>query len=91
MANSHRDDSSESSEDLLRSDSEGWEDAELDEETLEIKDFFSDKIFPDAMSMIEYCAEKHDIDFLKLQKDFGGYVCLCEEAKVSSADNKNRP
>jgi len=77
MAASHRDDSSESSEDLLREDSEGWEDAELDEEKLEIKDFFSDKIFPDAMSMIKHCAEKHDIDFLKLQKEFGVYVNLC--------------
>jgi len=77
MAASHRDDSSESSEDLLREDSEGWEDAELDEEKLEIKDFFSDKIFPDAMSMIKHCASQHDVDFLKLQKKFGVYVNLC--------------
>ena len=67
--------SSESSEDLLREDSEGWEDAEPDEEVLQIKDFFSEATFPDAPSMVRYSADTHGVDFMNIQKEFGGYVC----------------
>ena len=75
MSDRDVDSSSEGTEDLLREDSEGWEDAEPDIEDLRVKDFFSDKIFPDALSMMKYCAENHGLDFVTIQKEFGGCVC----------------
>ena len=64
--------STSSIDELLREDSEGWEDAEPEEEEqIQVKDFFSDKTFPDAASMIKYAAEQHNFDFLKITKDFG--------------------
>lgn len=64
-----------SSEDSIpRPDSEGWEDAEPDEEVLQIKDFFSDKTFPDAASMIKFCATEHNFDFLKTTKNLGRHI-----------------
>lgn len=68
------DTSSEGTASIARPDSEGWEDAEPDEEVVQVKDFFSDKTFPDATSMIKYCAAEHGFDFLKVVQDFGGYV-----------------
>lgn len=68
--------SSDNTESLLREDSEGWEDAEPDEEVLHVKDFFSDATFPNAKSMIEFCKKEHGFDFLKLQQSFGVYVGL---------------
>lgn len=72
--------SSSSSEGSLdRPDSEGWEDQEPDAENVQIKDFFSDKVFPDAVSMIQYAAEQHGFDFVKIVKEFGVfksyYIC----------------
>ena len=63
--------SSEATEDALREDSEGWEDAEPDEEILQVKDFFSDATFPDALSMVQSCAQNLDFDFLKTQQTLG--------------------
>ena len=74
--------SSHSDESIARPDSEGWEDAEPDEEILQFKDFFSDKTFPDATSMIEYAATEHGFDFLKVTKDFGGCVCLPKVRRI---------
>lgn len=67
--------STSSIDELLREDSEGWEDAEPEEnEEIHVKDFFSDKTFSNAAEMIKYAAEQHNFDFLKITKDFGGYV-----------------
>jgi len=67
--------STSSIDELLREDSEGWEDAEPEEnEEIQVKDFFSDQTFPDAASMIKYAAEQHNFDFLKITKDFGGFL-----------------
>ena len=63
---------SSDSESIARPDSEGWEDAEPDEEVVQVKDFFSEKTFPDALSMIKYAAAEHDFDFLKIAKTLGG-------------------
>jgi len=90
MADRDIDSSSEGTEDLLREDSEGWEDAEPDEEDLQVKDFFSDKIFPDALSMIKYCAENHGLDFIRIRKDFGGYVCLSLRARKDVCSSVHR-
>jgi len=67
-------DSSDASDDLLREDSEGWEDAEPDEEKIQVKDFFSDAVFPDAKAMVKHCTETHGLDFSQLIEHFGGYV-----------------
>lgn len=67
---------SSDSESIGRPDSEGWEDAEPDEEIVAVKDFFTDKTFPDAPSMIKYAATEHDFDFMKIANNFGGCVFL---------------
>lgn len=68
---------SSSEDELEREDSEGWEDAEPDEEIVNVKDFFSDETFPDAPAMIKYCKEKHGFDFLDAYKKLGGCVFRC--------------
>jgi protein arginine N-methyltransferase 3 len=50
---------------------DGWEDAEPDQEDLQIVSLFDNKVFPDAKSMIEYCKEKYGFDFVGLQKELG--------------------
>lgn len=65
------DDVSSSSEsgNELREDSEGWEDLEPDVETVQVKDFFSDAVFPSASAMLDHCKASHGLDFVRLQKD----------------------
>lgn len=76
------DDISSSSEsgNELREDSEGWEDLEPDVETVQVKDFFSDAVFPSATAMLEHCKTSSSLDFVKIQKglqlDFLGSVKL---------------
>jgi protein arginine N-methyltransferase 3 len=50
---------------------DGWEDAEPDQEELQIVSLFDDKVFSDAKSMIEYCKEKFGFDFLGVRKELG--------------------
>ncbi|KAF4554361.1 Ribosomal protein arginine N-methyltransferase rmt3-like protein [Elsinoe fawcettii] len=64
-------DSSSGSGISIRQDSEGWEDVEPDVETIEVKDFFSDKTFPDVKSMLEYCKTEHGFDFAQTQRSLG--------------------
>lgn len=69
------------SDDSDSRDSEGWNDAEDDEEeTPEVISLLDDRVFPDVMSMLAHCKEKHSFDFLgirqKLQLDFHGCVKL---------------
>lgn len=58
-----------------------WQDLESDEESLTIVSLFDDNTFPDSKSMLAYCCEKHDFDFLancrRLELDFLGAVKLC--------------
>lgn len=82
MVRTEDDLSSQSSDDsIVRPDSEGWEDAEPDEEVVQVKDFFSDKTFPDAKSMIKYAATEHGFDFLKIANNFGGCVLLMDQVR----------
>ncbi|KAI0376582.1 S-adenosyl-L-methionine-dependent methyltransferase [Hypomontagnella monticulosa] len=69
------------SDDSDSRDSEGWNDAEDDEEeTPEVISLLDDRVFPDVMSMLAHCKEKHNFDFLgirqRLQLDFHGCVKL---------------
>ncbi|KAI8957579.1 S-adenosyl-L-methionine-dependent methyltransferase [Daldinia sp. FL1419] len=71
------------SEDSDSRDEEDWSNAGEDddeEETLEVISLLDDRVFPDVMSMLAHCREKHDFDFLgvrqKLQLDFHGCVKL---------------
>ncbi|TGJ85448.1 hypothetical protein E0Z10_g3293 [Xylaria hypoxylon] len=62
-------------------DEEGWNDVEEDEEdTPEVISLLDDRVFPDVISMLAHCKEKHSFDFLgvrqKLQLDFHGCVKL---------------
>lgn len=64
--------------------SEGWNDVDEgsdNEETAEeIVSLFDDKVFPDALSMVTYCKDKYDFDFVatrdRLGLDFYGGIKL---------------
>lgn len=69
------------SDDSDSRDEEGWSDAEEDEEeTQEVISLLDDRVFPDVMSMLAHCKEKHGFDFLgvrqRLQLDFYGCIKL---------------
>ncbi|KAI1428448.1 S-adenosyl-L-methionine-dependent methyltransferase [Xylaria sp. FL1777] len=62
-------------------DEEGWNDVEEDEEeTPEVISLLDDRVFPDVISMLAHCKDKHNFDFLavrqRLQLDFHGCVKL---------------
>jgi hypothetical protein len=74
------------SSDSREEDEEGWDDVEQDEEeTQQVISLLDDKVFPDVLSMLEHCKEKHSFDFLavrqKLQLDFHGCVKLVNYSK----------
>lgn len=64
--------------------SEGWNDVEEDldneGENLEIVCLLNDKVFPDAVSMVKYCKDTYNFDFLairdRLGLDFYGAIKL---------------
>ena len=76
---SERDSNSSRSE---SSDEEGWVDAnpQDDEEPQTVVSLLDDQVFPDVPSMIAYCKEKHNFDFIavrdRLGLDFYGSVKL---------------
>ncbi|KAI1496427.1 hypothetical protein F5X99DRAFT_73654, partial [Biscogniauxia marginata] len=62
-------------------DEDGWNDVDEDEEEIqEVISLLDDRVFPDVMSMLVHCKEKHGFDFLgirqRLQLDFHGCVKL---------------
>ncbi|KAI1110134.1 S-adenosyl-L-methionine-dependent methyltransferase [Nemania sp. NC0429] len=72
---------SDSESDDSRDDEEGWNDVEEDdEETSEVISLLDDRVFPDVISMLAHCKDKHSFDFLgvrqRLQLDFHGCVKL---------------
>lgn len=75
------------SDDSDSRDEEGWSDAEEDEEeTQEVISLLDDRVFPDVMSMLAHCKEKHGFDFLgvrqRLQLDFYGCIKLVNFSKM---------
>ncbi|KAI1780268.1 S-adenosyl-L-methionine-dependent methyltransferase [Hypoxylon cercidicola] len=73
---------SDSEDTESRGEEEGWSDAGEDdeEETPEVISLLDDRVFPDVLSMLAHCREKHSFDFLgirqRLQLDFHGCVKL---------------
>ncbi|KAI0484613.1 S-adenosyl-L-methionine-dependent methyltransferase [Xylariaceae sp. FL0804] len=64
-------------------DEEGWDDVEAEDDEAEAQEVISlldDRVFPDVMSMLAHCKDKHGFDFLavrqRLHLDFHGCVKL---------------
>lgn len=81
---------SDSEDSDSRGEEENWSDAGEDdddeeEETQEVISLLDDRVFPDVMSMLAHCREKHSFDFLgirqKLALDFHGCVKLVNFSK----------
>lgn len=51
---------------------EDWEDLEPDVEEVAVQSLFDEKVFPDARSMLQYCLNAYQFDFLKVRKELGG-------------------
>jgi protein arginine N-methyltransferase 3 len=86
--------STSSIDELLQEDSEGWEDAEPDEnQDIPVKDFFSDKTFPNAASMIKHAAEQYHFDFLHIAKglDFYAAVKLVNYIRSEAKNGNMKP
>jgi hypothetical protein len=71
----------------------GWQDLELDEESMVVVSLFDEATFPDLRSMLDYCREKHGFDFMsiraKLGLDFHGAVKLCNFGEcIHDASNR---
>jgi protein arginine N-methyltransferase 3 len=45
-----------------------WEDAEPDEESIEVVSLFDDTVFGNAKTMLDYCKERYNFDFISIQK-----------------------
>lgn len=65
------------------------DDDEGEEETVQVISLLDDRVFPDAISMISYCKEKHGFDFLavrdRLQLDFHGTVKFINFSELRSS------
>ena len=48
-----------------------WEDAEPDQENLQIVSLFDDKAFPSVKAMFEHCKQQYNFDILALQRRLG--------------------
>ncbi|PYI15483.1 S-adenosyl-L-methionine-dependent methyltransferase [Aspergillus japonicus CBS 114.51] len=61
---------SHSSEESDISNEEGWEDVEPDDETQPVVGLFSDKVYPDVLSMLKETKDKHSFDLRAIRKEF---------------------
>ena len=57
---------------LAEEDDEGWEDAEPEEEIVQITCLFGPDQFSDVRSMIQHCKDKHHFDIVSLKDKLGG-------------------
>lgn len=62
------------SEDSDISNEEGWEDVEPDDETQPVVGLFSEKVYPDVLSMLQETKDKHNFDLRRIQKELGVYL-----------------
>lgn len=53
------------------SNEEGWEDVEQEDDAQPVVDLFSERVYPDARSMLKDCKDKHNFDLRGIQKEFG--------------------
>ncbi len=51
-----------------------WQDAEPDEECLEVVSLFDDAIFPGAEAMLEHCKIRYHFSLIKVVRELGGCV-----------------
>ncbi|KAH9893759.1 S-adenosyl-L-methionine-dependent methyltransferase [Xylariomycetidae sp. FL2044] len=81
-------------------DNEVWDDYDDDgdeeeEETQEVISLLDDLVFPDIMSMLEHCREKHGFDFLAVRQrlglDFHGCVRLVNFTSVRQRVHEGLP
>ena len=52
------------------SDEDGWQDTNLEdqeEENVAVISLLDDRVFADALSMLQYCKEQHGLDFLAIR------------------------
>lgn len=63
---------STASEDSSSSNEEGWEDIEPDNESQPVIGLFSDKVYPDIISMLEETKMKHNFDLRGIKRNLGG-------------------
>ncbi|KAK2740191.1 hypothetical protein FQN57_006202 [Myotisia sp. PD_48] len=80
--------------DLTKDD--GWQDVEPEEEEGEpVVSLFSDKVFPDAQSMLDDCKKSFNFDFVKVQKtlglDFLGTIKLINFIRSEVQDGNSHP
>jgi protein arginine N-methyltransferase 3 len=79
MAAQIRKDDQSSDSSLSDRDDNDWEDAEPDEEQIQVIGLFDDVVFSNAQTMLGYCKEKYDFDFVAVQKQhsqFGSILCV---------------
>ena len=62
------------SEDSDISNEEGWEDVEPDDETQPVVGLFSEKVYPDVLSMLQETKDKYNFDLRRIQKELGVYL-----------------
>jgi hypothetical protein len=55
-------------------DDNGWEDAEADEEEVQVVSLFDEKVFDNAKSMLEYCKERYSFDFISVQRQHSQFT-----------------
>lgn len=63
--------STSSSENSQSSNEEGWEDLEPEEDSQPVIGLFSDKVYPDARSMLAESKDKYGFDLLGIRKALG--------------------
>ncbi|OJK05053.1 hypothetical protein ASPACDRAFT_56454 [Aspergillus aculeatus ATCC 16872] len=61
---------SHSSEESDISNEEGWEDVEPEDETQPVVGLFSDKVYPDVLSMLKETKDKHNFDLRGIRNEF---------------------
>lgn len=66
--------SSESIHELDLEEDKEWEDAEADEEKINVICLFGEKSFGHINAMLEHCRYVHDCDIVQIQKELGVYV-----------------
>jgi protein arginine N-methyltransferase 3 len=72
---------------------EGWEDIEPEEEQQKIISLLDQEVFPDVASMLTYCKEKYNFDFLEIRDKFAldFYGCIRLVNYIRSEVQSGRP
>lgn len=65
---------SESIHELDLEEDNEWEDAEVDEEKINVVCLFGEKSFGNINAMLEHCRYVHDCDIVQVRKELGVYV-----------------